>query len=384
MKKEFKFIKGLYTNKNLFDDEIVNESLIILDSNSVQVAPSAIDDANTQSQLINASNDNVCKLYTITPSQITMSGSLSKGDVSIYEFTPNVNKRCENDDEEIPDNVKTKAEQYLKNDLTANWSNLEVDSIGIGKNTSPSYTVVNFEYNNKEFTKDLRFRVEGYVTKKSLKNLNKNDICTFNDPVYIYDSNNKAYRRYNNEIKFTLFTNGRKQKPKITLYHTPMQTADVIISQSPILLPIAETYRFKYRENGDIINILSYQEVKDLNGTYYLNGTTMILTFQEDNGYTYLFKEDVTNSMYIVEDNNYVELGKTYMYNSSISVYDFSELTNDETDPNIYKTIDGAGTSVEVDQTYVKLTNIYTIAPNYHNDYIIEITSDTKISARES
>lgn len=384
MKKEFKFIKGLYTNKNLFDDEIVNESLIILDSNSVQVVPSAIDDANTQSQLINASNDNVCKLYTITPSQITMSGSLSKGDVSRYEFTPNVNKRCENDDEEIPDNVKTKAEQYLKNDLTADWSNLEVDSIGIGKSTSPSYTVVNFEYNNKEFTKDLRFRVEGYVTKKSLKNLNKNDICTFNDPVYIYDSDNKAYRRYNNEIKFTLFTDGRKQKPKITSYHTPKQTADVIISQSPILLPIAETYRFKYSENGDIINTLSYQDVKDLNGPYQIGNHRVTFIFR-DNESEYLFEKDVTDDMYVtVEDNNYVKLESAYKYDSSISVYDFSELTDDETDPNIYKTIDGAGTSVEVDQTYVKLTNIYTIAPNYHNDYIIEITSETIITATES
>ena len=413
MRKEFKFVRGLYTKKKLFDADIINDSFVILDEKCVEVSFDAEDDSKTQSQLINASSDGrVRKVYTITPDKITMEGNLEKkGD---YKFTPTV-KEIIDDDEIIPENVKTNAETFLEEHLTADYTALTADNIGIGEGSDPDFVDIIFtdkDNNKKSFTRNMKFRVEGKVNKSSFVNIERGTVDPTETPVYVLNSNGDRYDRATGVSDKDLFIKGRKQESVggTSKYFPAKKTTLRESGAYAIADKVAHTY---IAPNGYIFDVTQTEELP----SSYIgsnSSTTFNLSINGGNmGLTYLTfdisKLGVSNYIYAdfvagadlymiassgnlekITKDNYPYEQQIYTYDSdNYNVYNGSVYKNDSSDLNTYK-VAGSPEETNVDNGLVEVAlDNKTISPihNFEKDdgYIITIDENKiSITAKES
>lgn len=390
--KEFKFVRGVYTNKSLFDNTTKNNSLFILDTKGVEVGLNAIDNESTQTQLVGASDANRdCKLYTITPEQITMKGNLVQGVTgNSYKFTPEVKAICVSDPtEKIPLNVKTMAENLIMDCLSFNYS-LNKENIGINQDKDPIN--VNFNYNEKSFIKPMRFKVTGEVKKYDLETLD--GVLLKNEIVYIF--NNDDYE-IGEALEGSYFNNGIKYTKCSSENYTSVLKELVIDIESlnkdkkTQITSVAETYfapggyYFKTTEESDDVKLteLSLNETSNDYYVYNRDGVKLgeiRLPYKEN---VHLFKDSVNDNMYIITTKGLVKLKDNYpnetqnlqVYNitGEVSLY---EVKNDSVykkhSDDVYKKLCNYSTET-VSDTYVSLTDTTTLSPVNKSDYIIEL-----------
>lgn len=413
MRKEFKFVRGLYTKKKLFDADIINDSFVILDEKGVKVDFNAEDDNTTQSQLINASSDGrVCKVYTITPDKITMKGNLEKeGD---YKFTPTV-KEIIDDDETIPENVKTNAETFLEEHLTADYV-LTADNIGIGEGSDPDFVDIIFtdkDNNKKSFTRNMKFRVEGKVNKSSFVTIERGTVDPKETIVYVLNSNRDRYDIAADVSDTDLFIEGRKQESVGgTSKYFPAKSITLIKDgELAIADNVANTY---IAPDGYIFDVTQSKELPasriGLNSGVILYNLSIIsgnmgqphLTFNIStlgvSNYIYDYSVDSADLYMIASSgnlekitiNNYPYEQQIYTYDSdNYNVYNKSVYKNDSGDLNIYK-VAGSPEETNVSEGLVEVAlDNKTISPihNFEKDdgYIITIDENKiSITAKES
>lgn len=395
MKKEFKFIKGVYTENPLFNDDI-RQSLLILDELGDPIDFEAVDNKETQDALIRVSDNNVCKLYTVTSNQITVEGTLKAPNT--YNFTACAKDQCESG-EKIPEIALNRANDLLKTGLQANLSNLDKSKISIGKDSEAEDVKVNITYNeNKVFTKQMKFRVEGDVNVKTLENLTKLTFCSIDD-VYCYDPTDKTYTQYNNSIKFILFEDGKKQKIDSKQMEFPISTFEVPIlpgilpTLNEIKVKVANNYAlsnmYTFKVNGDFVRTASYKQLANNleNERVYIYdenkmpSTSFILPQLEE---TILLDDNITDKMYIENgDNGYTKLNKGEHFEKTMTVYDINNLS-EENDSKIYKKVT-ENKSLSVNTELVTLTDLNVIAPVITESQIVTIDPEkVTIIARES
>lgn len=395
MKKEFKFIKGVYTENPLFNDDI-RQSLLILDELGNPIDFEAVDNKETQDALIRVSDNNVCKLYTVTSNQITVEGTLKAPNT--YNFTACAKGQCESG-EKIPEKALNRANDLLKTGLQANLSHLDKSKISIGKDSEAEDVEVNITYNeNKVFTKQMKFRVEGDVNVKTLEKLTKLTFCSSIDDVYCYDLTYNTYTQYNNNIEFILFKNGKKQKIDSKQMEFPISEFEVPIL--PDTLPILNEIKVKvannyvlhnpytFKVNNDFVQTASYKELANNleNERVYIYEnkipeTSFILPQLEE---TILLDDSITDNMYIENgDNGYTKLNKGEHFDKTMTVYDINNLS-DENDSKIYKKVT-KNKSLPVNTELVTLTDLNVIAPVITTSQIVTIDPEkVTIIARES
>lgn len=405
MREEFKFVKGLYTNKKLFDNDIINDSFVILDKNCQEVGFGAEDNSKTQSQLINASEDRVCKLYTITPDKITMKGNLEEGtEGSSYKFTPKINESID-DNETIPSDVIKTASEKLA--LTANY-NLNVGNIGIGEGSDPASVEVTFTgINEKSFKRNMIFRATGYVDRRSLIPIGDVTGASLKNKEVYYLEDNK-YERLFDINDNDVFRNGRKQE-KVQVAETIFPAYEIqlrIEDRNAIADNPAHYYKapkdYKFDCNDDVkltpVEILeSNLSSFDLIPIYSGQGALPKLTFipPSDDNCTYL---PYAIGKYIIESNTFKKIdesGKNYPYGKNQALYDNNNYypyngfayQDSSTDTNEYKKLDDP-TTEPISSNNVVMTNIHTAAPLFNLDkdhpYTIAIKEDTfSITATE-
>lgn len=396
MKKEFTFIKGMYTNKPLFDNGIIKDSLFILNKRCNKVDLESIDNAPTQKILLGASKNRVCKLYSITPDQIIMEGNLVQNESgNSYKFTTTVRDTCISDPtENIPTSVKDCAKTLIEDCLNVTY-NLSTDNIGINEDKSPIN--VNFDYSGKRFVKSMRFKVTGKVNKLSFETLS--DVLAADETIYSFSGNNYTVQNY---LAGSYFLNGHKYTEcSKHLYVTVLDelTIDIDIldiEEKTLIKTVAKIYNLpngfyfkttrgssekKYQVSQS--NTIREYCVYDSRGNFM---GEICLPVEETN---HLRKDNVSDNMYIIQGDSPVALKQNYpTETANLVVYTIDEITEDitvkdgiaykkDSDDSIYKRLSKTE-SVDVDSKLVQMQEPTILSPIYGDNYIIEI-DPTKI-----
>lgn len=398
MKKEFKFVRGLYTDKPLFDDTIKEESLFILNQKGEEMGFEDKDDEPTQKKLLNASSsvERERKLYTITPEQITMEGNLVRGENNnSYSFTSTVKDTCVSDStESVPQNVKNKAKTLIEGCLFTSY-NLGVDNIGIAEDKDPIN--IDFSYNDKPFTKSMRFKVTGKVRKLSFGILD--GVLTEDATVYAFNKENGNYNICES-LTGSYFSNGVKYiEAESDTYTTVLKTLEIDVNElatneyTPECVAenyaLPEGYYFK-SFNDNLTHLLEVQQDNDKRDYYIYNPNNVMickvrLPLECDN---HLREGSVTESMYIVNDDRSLQKLEQYFPNktTTLKVYTITdditsyEIYNDtvyekDSGDSIYKKLE-KDQMVPLNKNLVYMSSPTVLSPKYGENYIIEIVPD--------
>lgn len=400
--KEFKFVRGVYTKKPLFDNDTIEESLFILDKDGNEIKLNSIDDDATQIQLVGASDDNrECKLYAITSEQITISGSLVQStEGNFYKFTPEVKANCVSDlTEEIPKSVREEAKTMLDCLENTCQSVLTKDDIGIGEYAPP--VNISFFYNDgKSFTKNMMFKVEGSVSKTMLEDISGK----YNDQGYISYNGGKV-----NPCNVEgVFNNGKKQKKAPSkVYSFAANTIEIDesdISADKFTKAVAHKYSipegYSFNNNVDApITTINY--VAGMTATIYRkynDAFTQVSSFIMPESSGYVFDNDnIIDEMFIVECSDFVSVINDFPYGKdNIEVYNsddyyacdgaaYTDDTGIQEVNAIYKKLTTTTEIVDVGINIIDVLDAVTLSPKYGPDYIITIDpSKIWVTATES
>jgi hypothetical protein len=168
--REFKFIRGKYTNENIFNSDEIKACLFAYDAEGKLVQFTEKNNKGFQDKFAGlSSDDRLSEIYTLRPSQFTVS---AKQESSGFDFTYKADPTAFDDDAEIPEIVRNNAESYIKSNTEVIFDtgdkhlpnlNFE-DSSEIVK--TPTTFKFNDNNNSKEFSKNLIFKITGKVKER--------------------------------------------------------------------------------------------------------------------------------------------------------------------------------------------------------------------------
>ena len=174
--REFKFIRGKYTNENIFNTDETSNCLFAYDSGCELVPFNEKNNYVFQQRFL--SPDRISKVYTFRPNQFTISAT-KEGEN--YSFTFKANKKTYDDSEDVPQTVIEAAELYIKSKTTSiiktknNVPKLNLEGNPIEK------TTVEFTFDNKTFTRNLVFKVSGTLKESGYLLANGKNITAYSN-----------------------------------------------------------------------------------------------------------------------------------------------------------------------------------------------------------
>lgn len=168
--REFKFIRGKYTNENIFNSDETKACLFAYDRDGGLVQFTEKNNKEFQDKFAGlSSDDRLSEIYTLRPSQFTVS---AKQESTGFDFTYKADPTAFDDDAKIPEAVRNNAESYIKSNTEVIFDtgdkhlpnlNFE-DSSEIVK--TPTTFKFNDNNNSKEFSKNLIFKITGKVRER--------------------------------------------------------------------------------------------------------------------------------------------------------------------------------------------------------------------------
>ena len=391
--REFKFIRGICTNENIFNTDEISNCLFAYNSKGELVSFNEVNNDDFQQKFL--SPDRISEIYTFRPSQFTISATKEGDD---YPFTFKANEKTYDDLEVVPPKVIKAAESYIKSETTSIIKTKDkVPKLNLEGNTIEK-TTVEFTFDKKTFTRNLVFKVSGTLEESGYLLANGENITAYSD---ITDTGS---------AKPGAFYNGHFQS-KVS-----SQQKDVILNPLEVSnagnLNIATSYttseNFIFVVNGQIKNRVDYSDNLEFllytktpnsgdtiteNGTtyYYVDRCTVMSRNNDEivKGYEtsyagkYVLKDSkliqVTESDLI--ENNLTE-GKLDIYNSdeyhiiSNNVYEddssdtkyFMHIDSDNplvkniTNENAYVNENGVVSPLITDHIFRQITEINVIA----------------------
>lgn len=168
--REFKFIRGKYTDENIFNSDETKACLFAYDSEGNLVQFTEKNNKEFQDKFAGlSSDDRLSEIYTLRPSQFTVSAVQTS---SGFDFEYETDETAFNNDAQIPEVVRNNAESHIKSNTEVTFDtgdkhlpNLNfVDSSNIVK--TPTTFKFNDNNNSKEFSKNLIFKVTGTVKER--------------------------------------------------------------------------------------------------------------------------------------------------------------------------------------------------------------------------
>lgn len=168
--REFKFIRGKYTDENIFNSDETKACLFAYDSEGNLVQFTEKNNKEFQDKFAGlSSDDRLSEIYTLRPSQFNVSAVQTS---SGFDFEYKTDETAFNNDAQIPEVVRNNAESHIKSNTEVTFDtgdkhlpNLNfVDSSNIVK--TPTTFKFNDNNNSKEFSKNLIFKVTGTVKER--------------------------------------------------------------------------------------------------------------------------------------------------------------------------------------------------------------------------
>ena len=334
--REFKFIRGIYTNENIFNTDEKSNCLFAYDSKGTLVSFNEVNNDGFQQKFL--SSDRISKIYTFRPSQFTISATK---DGDNYPFTFVANEMTYDNSETIPSNVKEAAESYIKSKTIANIIN-NVPKLNIEGNHIEK-TTVEFTFGEKTFTRNLVFKVSGKLKESG---------------YLLANGETTAYSDITNtgSIKSGTFYNGRLQ------IEVQSQPKDVVLNPLKVsnagVLNVATSYttneNFIFVVNGQIKNrvdysdnleFLLYTKTPNDNNTITENGTIYYFVGKctvkpRNNGEIVKGYETSYEGKYVLKESKLIQVTESDLIesnlpNSKLAIYDSDKYHI--IDSNVYK-----------------------------------------------
>ena len=174
--REFKFIRGIHTNENIFNTDEISNCLFAYNSEGELVSFNEVNNDGFQQKFL--SPDRISKIYTFRPSQFTISATKEGDD---YPFTFIANKKTYDDSEDVPQDVIKAAESYIKSKTTSIIKTKDkVPKLNLEGNTIEK-TTVEFTFDKKTFTRNLVFKVSGTLKESGYLLANGENITAYSD-----------------------------------------------------------------------------------------------------------------------------------------------------------------------------------------------------------
>lgn len=286
--REFKFIRGIYTNENIFNTDEISNCWFAYRNDANLVEFTEQNNKDFQDAFIRlSSSDRISKIYTFRPSQFTISATKEGNS---YPFTFVANKMTYDNSEAIPPNVKEAAERHIKDDTTIYIGSNNKPALNLKDSNYEDKTKVKFTFNNtKTFTRNFVFNVSGKLKERGYILA---DGASVNEA---YPTDEKGVIDFGNNgdtaIENKTFKDGFLQEEVPPIQKTIISTEEITVTNENYTnLNIAMSY---VPENGfklvvgdrQIVNSLNYSD--NLNFSLYSNTATPSDDLVIDNGITY-------------------------------------------------------------------------------------------------
>ena len=356
--REFKFIRGIYTNENIFNTDEISNCLFAYDSNGALVSFNEVNNDDFQQKFL--SPDRISKIYTFRPNQFTISATKEENS---YPFTFVANEMTYDNSEVIPPNVKEAAESYIRDNTTANIKTTnKVPKLNIEGNHIEK-TTVEFTFGEKTFTRNLVFKVSGTLKESGYLLANGENITAYSD---ITDTGS---------AKPGAFYNGHFQS-KVS-----SQQKDVILNPLEVSnaddLNIATSYTpkdgFIFVVNGQIKSGVDYSDnLEFLLYTKTPNNENTII----ENGTTYYFVGKCTVKSRV---NGEIVKGYETSYEGKYVLKDSKLIQVTESDLIENNLTEGKLDIYNSDEYHIISNNVYEDDSSDTKDYFMHIDSDNPL-----
>ena len=356
--REFKFIRGIYTNENIFNTDEISNCLFAYNSEGELVSFNEANNDGFQQRFL--SPDRISKIYTFRPSQFTISATKERDN---YPFTFIANTKTYDDSEEVPQKVIEAAESYIKSGTTSIIKTKDkVPKLNLEGNTIEK-TTVEFTFDKKTFTRNLVFKVSGTLNESGYLLANGENITAYSD---ITDTKS---------AKQGAFYNGHFQS-KVS-----SQQKDVILNPLEVSnaedLNIATSYTpndgFIFVVNGQIKSGVDYSDnLEFLLYTKTPNNENTII----ENGTTYYFVGKCT-----VKSRGNGEIVKGYetSYEGKYVLKDSKLIQVTESDLIENNLTEGKLDIYNSDEYHIISNNVYEDDSSDTNNYFMHIDSDNPL-----
>ena len=336
--REFKFIRGKYTNENIFNSDETKACLFAYDSEGNLVQFTEKNNKEFQDKFAGlSSGDRLSEIYTLRPSQFTVS---AKQESTGFDFTYKADPTAFDDDAEIPEAVRNNAESYIKSNTEVIFDtgdkhlpnlNFE-DSSEIVK--TPTTFKFNDNNNNKEFSKNLIFKITGKVRERGYATAQGENITAYPKSDGIIDFGGKT----GTNAKDGTFCQGILQTA------APTKTGNIYRNTATISakgnLTLAKNYKagdgYRFIKDGSFETDIPYQD--DLSFKLY-EGVSGYLTKADAEAVTITKTFASGNDKYKINSAGDYELCSSANVNDDVKYYliqngSFASATKLKEDPN--------------------------------------------------
>ena len=326
--REFKFIRGKYTNENIFNSDETKACLFAYDRDGGLVQFTEKNNKEFQDKFAGlSSDDRLSEIYTFRPNQFTISAT--KDVNNNYSFTFESNEMTYDNSEAIPENVRKAAESHIKSETTTYIKTTDnVPKLNLEGNTIEK-TTVEFKFGKKTFTRNLVFKVSGTLKESGYLLANGENVTAYSD---IANTDNP---------KTGVFYNGHFQS------EVHSQSKDVVLKPLEVTnkgnLNVATSYttseNFIFVVNGQIKNRVDYSDNLEFllytktknsgntiteNGiTYYYVGKCTVMSRSNDEivkGY-----ETSYAGKYVLKDSKLIQVTESDLTKNKLAIYDSDE-----------------------------------------------------------
>ena len=369
--REFKFIRSLYKDENIFSTYEKSSCLFAYDKNGGIVDFDTKNDKTFQKRFADLSNEQrLSEIYTLKPNQFTVGATGVPG--GSYSFAFTANTKVEDGSTDFPEKVKTSAEKNLNENTTETYNTINSKPKLNLTGKAAEKTGVTFTFGEKNFTRNFVFNVTGHLKERgyTLANgANVNEAYPTDDNGVI-DFGNEGNTAITNET----FKDGFLQKIVSPTPKTIISTEKIIVTDENYgNLDIAMSYipkdGFKLVLDRQIVNSLDYSDT--LNFFLYSKNATSNDDSVIDNGITYYLvgKCTVTPRSDTTIVKNYVKsYENNYIFDNATESFrqvEAENLSGDSIDVYIgknYNIIDGNVYENDSANTtkYVMFSNVWT------------------------
>ena len=356
--REFKFIRGIYTNENIFNTDEISNCLFAYNSKGELVSFNEVNNDAFQQKFL--SSDRISKIYTFRPSQFTISAT-KEGES--YPFTFVANEKTYDNSEDVPQDVRSAAESYLESQTLANIKTINtVPKLNIEGNPIEK-TTVEFAFGDKTFTRNLVFKVSGKLRESGYLLANGEDITAYSDITVIESAKPGAF--YNGHFQSKVSS---KQKDVIL---DPLEVGNADN------LNIATSYTpkdgFIFVVNGQIKSSVDYSD--NLEFLLYTKTPNDSNTITE-NGITYYY---VGKCTVMSRNNDEIVKGYEASYAGKYVLKDSKLIQVTESDLTENNLTEGKLAIYNSDEYHIIGNNVYEDDSSDTKDYFMHIDNENPL-----
>lgn len=261
--REFKFIRGIYKNETVLNQDETRDTLFALYGDGSPVSLDIKNDETFQKTIADLEPDNR-EIYTIRPNQFKVKATRQPD--RNYAFEYDLDGDVYDNSMKFPDDVKKAAENHLSKNTAANISG-DPNLILPGDNRKP--TLVNFKFNNAQsFVKELYFDVSGEVGEYSIAIADGRVITAY--------KKTKDTINFNDKLDNKMFYNGKLQELIEPTVIDIAPAAITVDSENYNKLYVASKYNsadgFKFVHNNNLTSTISYDDELNFDLYEFFNG----------------------------------------------------------------------------------------------------------------